>query len=138
VDRGISGLMSAMPSNALLVECVRTGHIAFGVRSSPWPGVNRALSVKLVRSRVRPRLQRPLLRPGIWQGRRRSNASPKGDRFPDLTVPAGFATDALPVGIEFMGRPFAEGSLLKLGCAYAQATLKRRPPLITPALPGEP
>jgi Asp-tRNA(Asn)/Glu-tRNA(Gln) amidotransferase A subunit family amidase len=44
-----------------------------------------------------------------------------------MTVPAGFTTDTLPVGVEFMGRPFSEGTLLKLGYAYEQATLKRRP-----------
>jgi amidase len=58
--------------------------------------------------------------------------------FPALTVPAGFTTDGLPVGIEFMGRPFAEPTLLKLGYAYEQGTRNRKPPASTPALPGEP
>jgi amidase len=58
--------------------------------------------------------------------------------FPALTVPAGFTTDGLPVGIEFMGRPFAEPTLLKLGYAYEQGTRHRKPPATTPALPGEP
>jgi amidase len=57
--------------------------------------------------------------------------------FPALTVPAGFTTDGLPVGIEFMGRPFAEPTLLKLGYAYEQSTRNRKPPASTPALPGE-
>jgi Asp-tRNA(Asn)/Glu-tRNA(Gln) amidotransferase A subunit family amidase len=34
--------------------------------------------------------------------------------FPALTVPAGFSTDDLPVGIEFMGRPYAESVLFRL------------------------
>jgi Asp-tRNA(Asn)/Glu-tRNA(Gln) amidotransferase A subunit family amidase len=55
-----------------------------------------------------------------------------------MTVPAGFTTVALPVGLEFMARPFAEGTLFKLGYAYEQGTLHRKPPLTTPALPGEP
>src|SRR5262249_52294488 len=38
--------------------------------------------------------------------------------FPAMTVPAGFTTDGLPVGIEFLARPFAEALLLKLGYAY--------------------
>ncbi len=58
--------------------------------------------------------------------------------FPAMTVPAGLTTDNLPAGLEFMGRPFAEGTLLKLGYAYEQGTLRRRPPTSTPALPGEP
>ena len=57
--------------------------------------------------------------------------------FPALTVPAGFTADGLPVGIEFMARTFAEPTLFKLGYAYEQGTLNRRPPASTPALPGE-
>jgi Asp-tRNA(Asn)/Glu-tRNA(Gln) amidotransferase A subunit family amidase len=57
--------------------------------------------------------------------------------FPTLTVPAGFTTDGLPVGIEFMARPFAEAMLLQLGYAYEQGTRGRMPPASTPALAGE-
>lgn len=58
--------------------------------------------------------------------------------FPAMTVPAGFTTDGLPVGIEFMARPFAEGTLFKFGYAYEQATHHRKPPASTPVLRGEP
>lgn len=58
--------------------------------------------------------------------------------FPAMTVPAGFTTDGLPVGIEFMGRPFSEPTLFKLGYAYEQGTLNRKPPALAPALHGEP
>ena len=58
--------------------------------------------------------------------------------FPAMTVPAGFTSDGLPVGIEFMGRPFAEGTVFKLGYAYEQGTLNRKPPTSTPPLEGEP
>ena len=58
--------------------------------------------------------------------------------FPAVTVPAGFTTDALPVGLEFLGRPFTEGLLLGLAYAYEQGTHRRKPPATTPALPGEP
>jgi len=58
--------------------------------------------------------------------------------FPALTVPAGFTSDALPVGIEFLGRPFAEPTLFKLGYAYEQGTHNRKPPALTPPLRGEP
>jgi amidase len=58
--------------------------------------------------------------------------------FPALTVPAGFTTDGLPVGIEFMARPFAEATLLKFAYAYEQGTHHRKPPASTPALRGEP
>ncbi len=56
--------------------------------------------------------------------------------FPTLTVPAGFTADGLPVGIEFLGRAFDEGTLLRFAYAYEQATKRRRPPDTTPALTG--
>jgi Asp-tRNA(Asn)/Glu-tRNA(Gln) amidotransferase A subunit family amidase len=58
--------------------------------------------------------------------------------FPAITVPAGFTTDGLPVGIEFMARPFSEAVLFRLGYSYEQGTHHRRPPASTPALRGEP
>ena len=57
---------------------------------------------------------------------------------PVVAVPAGFTTDHLPAGITFMGRPYDEGTLIKLAYAYEQATHHRRPPATTPPLPGEP
>jgi amidase len=54
--------------------------------------------------------------------------------FPALTVPAGFTTDGLPVGLEFLGRPFAEQKLFSFGYAYEQATHRRRPPTTTPPI----
>ena len=57
---------------------------------------------------------------------------------PVIAVPAGFTVDNLPAGITFMGRPYEEGTILKLAYAYEQATHHRKPPQNTPALPGEP
>jgi amidase len=51
-----------------------------------------------------------------------------------ITVPSGFTTDNLPVGITFFGRPYSEPELLKLAYAYEQATHHRVPPKTTPAL----
>jgi Asp-tRNA(Asn)/Glu-tRNA(Gln) amidotransferase A subunit family amidase len=56
--------------------------------------------------------------------------------FPALTVPAGFTSDSLPVGLEFLGRPFTEATLLGYGFAYEQATKHRRPPAATPGITG--
>ncbi len=52
-----------------------------------------------------------------------------------MTVPSGFTTDNLPVGITFFGRPYSEPTLLKLAFAYEQATHHRAPPKTAPALP---
>ena len=51
-----------------------------------------------------------------------------------MTVPAGFTVDRLPVGLEFLGRPFTEAELLGLDYAYKQGTQRREPPPTTPAL----
>lgn len=49
--------------------------------------------------------------------------------FPDLTVPAGFSrTEQLPVGIDFLGKPFSEPELIEYAYSYEQATLHRHPP----------
>lgn len=47
--------------------------------------------------------------------------------YPHVTVPAGYAF-GLPVGVSFVGRPFSEPTLLRLGYAFEQATRARRPP----------
>ncbi|RFU66042.1 amidase [Peribacillus glennii] len=52
--------------------------------------------------------------------------------FPAITVPAGFTSENLPVGIEFLGRAFSEPSLIKLAYAYEQGTEHRKPPSTTP------
>jgi amidase len=49
-----------------------------------------------------------------------------------MTVPAGFTSDNLPVGLTFFGKPYSEPTLLKLAYAYEQATHHRRPPKTAP------
>ena len=48
---------------------------------------------------------------------------------PAISVPAGFTTAGLPVGIQIVGRHRGEWSVLQLAHAFEQATLhgKRRP-----------
>jgi Asp-tRNA(Asn)/Glu-tRNA(Gln) amidotransferase A subunit family amidase len=60
--------------------------------------------------------------------------------FPAIEVPAGFSTptaDApigVPVGLEFLGRAWAEPELIKLAFGFEKATHLRKPPVSTPAL----
>jgi len=63
--------------------------------------------------------------------------------LPAVTVQGGFspptkdAPIGVPVGIEFLGRPFAEPMLLQLAYGFEQISHHRTPPKSVPALPGE-
>ena len=48
--------------------------------------------------------------------------------LPAVTVPMGYWQDKLPAGLQFAGRPYAEGLLIELAYAYEQKTLHRRSP----------
>jgi len=58
--------------------------------------------------------------------------------LPAMIVPMGFTPEGLPVGLEILGRPWSEPTLIKLASGYeAVAGPVRRVPKSTPALPGE-
>jgi aspartyl-tRNA(Asn)/glutamyl-tRNA(Gln) amidotransferase subunit A len=51
--------------------------------------------------------------------------------LPAMTVPCGFTSSGLPIGLQIVGAPFAESTVLALAHAYEQATdwHRRGPPL---------
>ena len=54
---------------------------------------------------------------------------------PGLALPAGFAEDGLPIGVQLLGPDFSEAKLLQIGRAYEMATegeewRRRRPEII--------
>ena len=60
--------------------------------------------------------------------------------FPSMVVPGGFSSPSesaplgVPAGIEFLGRPWEEGTLISMGYAFEQLTRSRKPPMSTPPL----
>ena len=63
--------------------------------------------------------------------------------FPSIVVPGGFSSPTpmaplgVPVGIEFLSRPWSERLLIEIGYGYEQATKHRRPPASVPPLPAD-
>jgi amidase len=63
--------------------------------------------------------------------------------LPAIDVPAGYskplpaAPNGIPIGMDFLGRPFDEGRLIKLAYAWEQQGLQRKWPKSTPPLKGE-
>ncbi len=60
--------------------------------------------------------------------------------FPAITVPGGFSPKTasaplgVPIGVEFLGRPFSEPILIRLASAFEHETRHRRAPASTPPL----
>jgi Asp-tRNA(Asn)/Glu-tRNA(Gln) amidotransferase A subunit family amidase len=54
--------------------------------------------------------------------------------LPAMSMPAGFTSDGLPIGVELLGAAWRESQLLTIAYAYEQAVHPRRPPTATPAL----
>ena len=54
---------------------------------------------------------------------------------PAASIPCGFTAGGLPVGLQIVGRPFDEATVLRVADAYQRATdwHRRRPPIDPPA-----
>ncbi|PEF42800.1 amidase family protein [Bacillus wiedmannii] len=50
--------------------------------------------------------------------------------FPAITVPAGYDSDGMPIGMTFIGKHFSEKELLNMSYAYEQQSKKRKPPVL--------
>ncbi len=54
--------------------------------------------------------------------------------LPAISIPAGFTTDGLPIGLELLGGAWTEPTLLKYAYAWEQSAKPRRAPFSTPPL----
>jgi len=55
--------------------------------------------------------------------------------YPNITVPAGYARQFLPLGVSFFGTRWSEPTLIALAFAFENATHIRKPPTFLPTLP---
>jgi hypothetical protein len=85
-------------------------------------------------ARRRQQLEREL-KSGKWLPRHRRAGFTREvyDRVPDANDPnrsrlEGPKSDQIPVGMEFLGRPFEEAKLFEIASAYETGTKHRRPP----------
>jgi Asp-tRNA(Asn)/Glu-tRNA(Gln) amidotransferase A subunit family amidase len=110
---------------------------ALAKRDEARKAILAAMDAERVSALVYPTIRRKAALVGEAQGGSNCQLSPTTG-LPALSMPAGFTPDGLPVGVEFVGRPFSEPDLLKLGSAFERATRARRPPASTPPLTGRP
>jgi amidase len=91
---------------------------------------------------VFPHQKRPVVPVGETQVER-NGALGSVTGLPSIVVPGGFssptatATLGVPVGIEFLGRPWSEKVLIEIAYGYEQATKHRRPPPSAPPLDAD-
>jgi aspartyl-tRNA(Asn)/glutamyl-tRNA(Gln) amidotransferase subunit A len=73
------------------------------------------------------------VRPSLVRFTRPFNAT----GHPVASIPCGFTAGGLPVGLQIVGRPFDEATVLRVADAYQRATdwHERRPPVDEPATP---
>lgn len=57
--------------------------------------------------------------------------------LPAVVMPVGLHPDGLPIAIEFLGRPFAEATVLRVAATYERRGPARPLPGTTPHLPGD-
>jgi hypothetical protein len=121
--------------NSIASRDTESYRTSFARREEARKAILAVMEAERVTALVYPTIRRKAALIGESQGGANCQLSPTTG-LPALSVPAGFTADGLPVGIEFVGRPFTEADLLKLGAAFERATRARRPPASTPPLPS--
>jgi len=67
-----------------------------------------------------------------------ANALASYTGLPTIIVPGGFfASDGMPFGVQFLGKPFTEPQLISVASGYEAVSKHRAAPASTPALKGE-
>ena len=77
--------------------------------------------------------QKPIFVPATIQPGSNCRVSAQSG-LPAISVPVGFTADGIPVGMEFLGREFAEGDLLEIAFSWEHDTHHRRLSATTPEI----
>jgi len=128
--QGILDVANAIPDNYLSSEDYKS---RLAARETLAKAVISVMDESRLDAVAYPTLRR--IAPVVGGAQAGSNAALSANTgLPAITVPAGFTAGGFPVGIELLGRPFAESTLLAIAFDFEQATQHRRPPATTPAL----
>ena len=100
-------------------------------RANLYRAVNDAMDAHKVVTLVYPTMKRkPAL---VGEAQAGSNCQLAAHtNLPALSMPAGFTADGLSIGVELLGRAYADSDLLRLGLALERTAAIRRPPTATP------
>jgi Asp-tRNA(Asn)/Glu-tRNA(Gln) amidotransferase A subunit family amidase len=130
--QGILDATSALPNDYLTSVDYK---VRLGARETLGKAIVSVMDANRLDAIVYPTIRR--IAPLVGGGQPGSNAALSANTgFPAISVPAGFTRAGFPVGVELLGRAFAEPTLLALAFDYEQATRHRRPPATTPSLGG--
>src|SRR5262249_39183027 len=94
--------------------------IALAKRAALQESIVRLMEDQKLDALVYPTLRRKPARINDPQGGSNCQLS-ASTGFPAMSVPAGFTSDGLPVGVELMGRAFDDAKLVSYAYAYEQA-----------------
>jgi amidase len=127
--QGILDIANAIPNDYLSSEDYKA---RLAARDTLGKALLSVIDANRLDAIVYPTIRR--IAPVVGGAQAGSNAALSANTgFPAISVPAGFTPGGFPVGVELIGRPFAEPTLLALAFDYEQATHHRRPPVLNVA-----
>lgn len=130
--QGILDIASAIPNDYLSSEDYK---VRLAARETLGKAIVSVMDANRLDAIVYPTIRR--IAPVVGGAQAGSNAALSANTgFPAISVPAGFTPGGFPVGVELIGRPFAEPTLLALAFDYEQATHHRRPPVLDISAPA--
>lgn len=128
--QGILDQANAMPDNYLAGDDYKR---RLAARETLGLAILKVMDDNRLHAIVYPTVKR--IAPVVGSNQIGSNAGLSAQTgFPAISMPAGFTPGGFPVGMELLGRPFGEPTLIAIAYSLEQSTRQRRAPLSTPPL----